>query len=698
MKNLKNKLIACTLAAVTAFSVSVSFKKFAPITASAATNEQFLSDVALVYEDSVEDAQEAIAGTDWKLYNKDLNPNADVTFDDGVYLIYKTSTNVEGAITDLRVMDMYGGYNTTNYKQQLEKSRDQYMQVIADLRKATDEFKEKYEAGDDMAELAYRQMNYYQDVKTTGGTETGMKMGDFFLNMPADNEDGNKQIVQVMFEGNGIIVSNLMSLLAVGISGADGTTLSTRIAEKYAIKDSLSDTEYHESAKTLATSFDTIKAKLIRYDALKSEYDLDAEEMSEETYVFLTEYATIADLLTTIQYGEKTLAEFIKGTWSTKDLYPIVAAFTPGQKALVEMGQLETVLKYNSPSKPIAELTETLDEMEEELKDEDGNITPFDVYTGVDREIFKGDFAMTTAAERQQALTGKTWDWGSAATRSGGIMAGYIVASVVDLAIASAVVGMTIKAAVLNAAHVAARVAYSKTKDILAEQAARKTMEAAGSKSLDYQVYVLGTYKLPLMVSAAALALIILGTYGLTTWYNHYNPDYLEVPTTLIDVKETDLGDKYVKYSAAKVLNGEEGQEVADFNAYEGKEWIALYYTKDANAGNCLTPNFVYRENNNTVAKRHQGISMFGETNAFNLNSHVYNDDATGIYLSVRYSTTKKAAADMPTVVGSMLGGMYYVLTAVGGAGLGVGGMVLFQHLRKKKKEEVVEETTTTGE
>ena len=69
MKNLKNKLIACTLATVTAFSVSVSFKKFAPVTAYAATAETFLSDVALVYEDSVEDAQEAITGTDWKLFN-----------------------------------------------------------------------------------------------------------------------------------------------------------------------------------------------------------------------------------------------------------------------------------------------------------------------------------------------------------------------------------------------------------------------------------------------------------------------------------------------------------------------------------------------------------------------------------------------------------------------------------------------------
>lgn len=192
MKNLKSKIIACTLAAVTAFSVSVSFEKFVPITASAATAETFLSEVALVYEDSVEDAQAAIAGTDWKLFNEDLNPNADYMFDDGVYLIYKTSTNVEDAITDLRVMDMYGGYSTTNYKQQLEKSRSQYMKAIADLRVATDEFKTLYNAGDDMAQLAYRQMNYYKDMKTEGGTETDMKMGEFFLNMPKD-----EQIVQV---------------------------------------------------------------------------------------------------------------------------------------------------------------------------------------------------------------------------------------------------------------------------------------------------------------------------------------------------------------------------------------------------------------------------------------------------------------------------------------------------------------------
>mgnify|MGYP006932862753 CR=1 FL=1 len=134
----------------------------------------------------------------------------------------------------------------------------------------------------------------------------------------------------------------------------------------------------------------------------------------------------------------------------------------------------------------------------------------------------------------------------------------------------------------------------------------------------------------------------------------------------------------------AKVYGDEEGRN-ADLNAYQGKEWIALYYTKDATAGKCLTPNFVYSDNNSTIARRHQGISMFGETKAFNLNSHVYSKNAPGVYVTMRYSTAKKAAADLPDVVGSMVGGAFYALAAVCGVGVGIGSTVLVQKAKKKK-------------
>ena len=87
----------------------------------------------------------------------------------------------------------------------------------------------------------------------------------------------------------------------------------------------------------------------------------------------MSSYASVAILLEKIPYGETTLAKFVSaGGWATEDLYPIVAALSVGQRALIRMGQLEAVLKYNSPSKPIEELNEVLDGLEAELTDENG--------------------------------------------------------------------------------------------------------------------------------------------------------------------------------------------------------------------------------------------------------------------------------------------------------------------------------------
>ena len=653
--------------------VTMLFTTFA-INVSAATAEEFISEVALIYKDSVEDAKKAIEGTDWKLYEQDLNPKADYMFDDGVYLIYKTSTNVEDAITDLRVMDMYGGFSVSNYEKQLEESRTQYLAMIKELRKATAEFQTLYAAGDAMAKLAYRQMNYYKDVKTTNGTETDMLMGDFFLNMPSDDK-----VVQVLFEGNSHVVVNLITLLAIGISGEDENTLSAKVADLYAIKETLTDVEYYEDAVALSTALASIRAKLLRYDSLSAEYNFNDEEISEEEFVFATEYASLAVLVEEIKLGETTLANLIRtGEYTEQDLYPIVAAFTPGQKAMIQMGQLETVLKYNAPSKPIAELQAVLDEMEAELKGEDGNIVPIDVYLGVDRSIFHGTFAMTDAAERQQALTGKTWDMSDATLLSQEIKTTMVVLASVDAAALLGAAGIAIVGKIKAAALATAKQGNSFMALVNARNAsvgfAKAWMPAAKG----------------LFVSAIAIALIIAGIVGISTWYNYYNPDYTEIPNTMIDIRETDLGDKYVKYTAAKVFeDGKLSEKNADFNAYEGKEWVALYYTKDATAGNCLTPKFVYKDNDATIARRHQGISMFGETKAFDLNSHVYNDDAPGVYVTIRYSNTKKAAADVPSVVGSMFAtGALYAVTLLAGAGIGTGAVFLTQKATKKEENE----------
>ena len=656
-------LIVATL--LTTFAVNVS----------AASKEEYISEVALVYEDSIEEAKAAIAGTDWKLLEYDLNPNADAMFDDGVYLIYKTSTNVEDAITDLRVMDMYGGYSTGNYKNQLEASREAYLKMVKYIRTAAAEFKTLYEAGDEMAKIAYRQMNYYRDA------DTKMLMGDFMLNIPSD-----EALVTVMMEGNMYVVTNLVSLLAIGISGASGETLATRIDAMYQIKDTLTDIDYYDKANLFSTEFSELAAAVKRYNALSSEYDLTDEDMTEEEFEFLTQYVVIAGMLEQIPYGDETLKDFLtKDGWELKDLYPVVAALSEGQLALSEMGVFTTVLQYSAPSKPIEKLYATLEEVEAEMTDADGNIKVFDVYAGVDRSIFDGNFAFTTAAERQQALTGKEWTYD------------YYLSEVAEENVPEtamlALVGSGL--ATLVAVPVTIRIT-----SILASKSVLKLGTTKGTQVLSAKIWyfltggdigytpISGAAK---YFYAAGIGLLVaaIGVYYISVWHGYYNPDYTPIPDAMVDVKETDIGDKYVKYTAAKVYeDGKLSEKNADLNAYEGKEWNALYYTKDATAGNCLTPKFVYSESNSTIARRHQGISMFGETEAFNLNSHVYNDDAPGVYVTIRYSTTKKAAADLPAVVGSMFGaGAFYALTALGGAGLGVGGTLLLQKAKKKKDE-----------
>ena len=650
------------------------------ITVGAARQEEFISEVALVYEDSVEEAKKAIEGTDWKLFEQDLNANADYMIDDGVYLIYKTSTNVEDAITDLRVMDMYGGYSTSNYEKQLEESRETYTTLIKHLRVAAAEFAELYKEEDAMAQIAYRQMSYYKDNVTEGGTETDMFMGDFFLHMPTDD-----RVVQVLLEGNAIVVSNLITLLAIGISGENSASLATKVAENATIQDTLTDREYYNDAVKISKALSTIRAKILRYDALSAEYNLADEEFTEEEMLFMAEYGSLVLLLDEIRLGERTLLSIIRnGTYPIQDLYPLVAAFSDGQKALIELGQIETVLMYNSSTKPVSEMNALLDEAEKQLTDENGTFHPIDVYVGVDRSIFRGTFAMTNSAERQQALTGETWDIYKAAQPTALLIVSYVIAG---LGATAACAGVGILSVAL----------FYKITEVVTFLLASSSLNLIQSSvwGLAYDTYMAmwsGT-AYGLFAVAAAFAIVAAGIASIAIWYNYYNPNYTEIPNTMIDVREGELGDQYVKYTAAKVFeDGKLSEKNADFNAYQGKEWNALYYTKDANAGNCLTPNFVFSDSSSAVTRRHQGVSMFGETNAFNLNSHVYSSNAKGAYLTVRYSTAKKAAADMPNVVGSMFSeGAFYAIAALAGVCVGAGGTILLQNSKKKKKKEVAD-------
>jgi hypothetical protein len=324
-----------------------------------------------------------------------------------------------------------------------------------------------------------------------------------------------------------------------------------------------------------------------------------------------------------------------------------------------------------------------VEQNEQLMIEKSGSSDPIDVYIGVDRSVFEGSFAYTNEAQRQQALTGETWGIEDAAESSTPFYIASCTLAVLD-AVAWCGVAFTVSDSVQPFYWLGYWVSeWNHVGLVESDTFAKFNLGWTGKETWVWQASGFWFW------TAVGLALVVAGLSGISTWYNYYNPDYTEIPDTMIDVRETDVGDKYVKYTAAKVFEDVDEEDIrnADFNAYEGREWVALYYTKDANAGNSLTSKFVVKENNDTVARRHQGISMFGEDTAYNLNTHVYNDDAVPIYVTVRYSNTKKAAADLPDVVGSIISeGALYVVTAVGGIGVGAGATLLTQAIRKKRR------------
>ena len=140
----------------------------ANVTVFAAADEEYLSELRLVYAEDYDEAKEILKDTEFKDYvvlNENLNENTDEI---GVWLAYKTTTDIDDAITDIAVMPMGGGYTTGNYKEMLQNSYDEYLSMGLTYLDAIEYFVEAYDAGDYFAEAAYRQLNFYT-VKTQEG-------------------------------------------------------------------------------------------------------------------------------------------------------------------------------------------------------------------------------------------------------------------------------------------------------------------------------------------------------------------------------------------------------------------------------------------------------------------------------------------------------------------------------------------------
>ena len=779
----------------------------------AEVEEEYLSDLRLIYADSYDEAKEALVGTDfedYKVFNANLNDDTDEI---GVWLAYKTTTDIDDAITDISIMQMDGGYKEGNYQEMIKESLAEYEEMGENYVQAIDYFIEAYDEGHFLAELAYRQLNFYTSITDESlGMEIpdfdGEPLGDVFYDGITASE-----LATIFMEGNSYALDNIRSLLAMGVSyNENGKHYLQNVEEAVSIfENDAEEFEYHDYyddfddlAFVISGTIKTFREMFEELAAYESEMNFYDEDVTELELKYL-EIKSIADRFREVEYlkGE-TLYDFCMYFEYDEDdltpLYPLVWALNEGQIAMVKVAHYSDVVRYSMTDFPEEELIAEVEKLEEIYKEK-----PFNVYTGVDRSIYYGTFALTSDAYRSDAYTGE------------GLLSHLFVKNL-DLTLSSFTSGLvsvffgawavsrTVDAINANVDVPAAKIACQKMAAIYrnietatdASIAATPTSTfgvsgAYGNTCGDaintlYTKYCAFVYEDPLMgdfpmpdpasltftdkldslknasgmvddegvkcftstdietynkiseqvyqsrdgvmkdisdsynntqdfiasnsvsklslfgtgvlyVISAAFMLYTAYNLGHTVW-SYYHPAYEDIPEALVDLIDTVDGDRYIKYDV--VFNAETNEdgvyEAADLNAFAGQRWNALYYTKSYEAGKpLLADTFLVSDSSNTPKDGYTPVHRFGEVVCYNLNKYTYGFTPS-IYLSVKQSKNDKSAvADVPQVVGSMVGTGFIFLAGGIGVIAGVGGLLATQEILKKKRAKA-DNTVPTSE
>ena len=713
----------------------------------AASNKStYIKDVVLSYGKTADEAKAWLTENGYEILDYDLNEGADDTFSTAraVYLGYTTTNNAEEAITDMRLMNMKGGYSVQDYQMLLEDQKANIKLFMDNFIVAINEYRANYKAGQGRAVAAHDMLNLLYD------DDSQQYMGDALLNKikeeytdeewSALSEDEQAKVADmttILMQANSDAVLTIEQTLATATDTGD--TLWIDRYESAGSYDDMLDAimeeknlsvneaekalaaEYDEDAKTIAAQFETYKDYLEKY----TNSDISFENTEAEIEAYQAEHAdfdqvnwfaagTQYELISRLMNDGISLYELVtsedydvKGADSYL-LYPLVSCLTEGQRACLELLPMYQVVALGINNDAAAEegMESLTDELTEKLKTS--------IYDGVDRTIFGGDVALTNEAIRLQAATGKNavdtgWDH----------ISGASIALYASFAVSLA---MTVGAWVANAHFYNLQVEYSSmaynigaAKAAVADNVEKIT---AGGATMDQ----INTYNQAAMdardavrvgaraqgwatffkYAGIAMTCISVVLIGLSLWstYNdlkdYYNAEFTPIPMHMVDENTNDSGEKvYTYYDAVKCNRVEAGfvtdankllGDYGDINGDVGRQWVALYTTKDKAAGDPITSVPVVQYKSSDIPKESStALSMFGENVAQNLTNeqlgYTYDDDMGGIYMF--YNVDESAFA------GSVFSDSSYILISVAAAAvIGVAAFFAGAGVQKKKTQE----------
>ena len=595
-----------------------------------ANEKKYISDIKLIYAESVDEAKTYVP-EGYTLLEKDLNKGTEYVYDVyEVYFAYSVTTDPDEAITDIKMMNMNGGYAYTSYEEQLKDIDDSVRELTDSLLLAVNAFVENYKRGTYGAKAAYRALS-----TLTVDEAGGQSLADYIIYGNPSYEFYVKLILNVHRD----VLAVILSALTMAVQGDAGDTWLDRLSEienPYLVKE---DVGYWDKACVLwehFTEFYNVYST-IDHDAFRkpaSELLVPGEnkddplrdpsgaptdpDVANTGTEILYEAAHIVLEQYSFGNGDRFSEVLINGNLWEEDLYCIIETMTPAEYAMMSLaGPLCMVLFSVANEEIYNDYVKEVDKIVEE----NGTCS---IWAGVNTDLLLSSIGITDEAHRalsetkyERALNND----GDSSVKTGFITAGLVAAAgmvvfgggALGLTLFGGSIAATLSGFVVSSAAIVINI-------------------------ISCIFYVVG---IATMIVAVALAFYFLIAW-IIDWWGEHHPDYTEIPMHMYDYVQDDAGNsQFVLYEAVKFQDG----KAADVNAWEGAEWHAMYFTKDKSAGAPIEADVMVRYGDGRIDEGFAGLSEFGHVNAVNLNKYADDDEVDGIFMTYRQADLEGAYA-----------------------------------------------------
>ena len=412
----------------------------------ASSGKKYVKEVILSYGKTADEAKKWLTDNDYEVLDSNLNDGADDTFSTkrAVYLGYKTTDKADEAITDMKVMNMKGGYSIQDYQMLLSEQKDNLKVFFDNFKVAVQEYRNNYNAKQQRAIAAHDMLNMLYD------DDTKQNLGDLLLNRVREeytDEEYNAlsseqkakvgDMTTILMQGNADAILAMEQIIATATDESE-TPWTNRYQEAKTYDEMLEElmnnenltvndaekeviSKYDDDAKKIAVNFENYKNYILEntideISLASSAEEIEAYQKAHEDFVYADwcAVATQCEILKTLKNDDVSLYDLIfSGDYDTVNddrymLYPLVSVLSSGQRACLDFLSFYQLvcLGINDDSTTKATMKQF-----NITSNEDGN--SISVYNGVDRTVYGEDVALTGDAYKLQASSGKeiTENW-----------------------------------------------------------------------------------------------------------------------------------------------------------------------------------------------------------------------------------------------------------------------------------------------